>query len=70
MAKKKLSGLKVTVLGTGINSTFLCRSHEIVPYPASTYHRFIHMDGSEELKNDFGVSSVIKIAVDIEADEQ
>jgi hypothetical protein len=57
MAKRKV--ISVQLLGTGVNETFYALSHEIVAYPASTYHKFTYTNGVVVWKNDFGVSQVI-----------
>jgi hypothetical protein len=57
MAKAKI--YKMQVLGTGVNEIFYALSHEIVAYPASTYHKFTYTNGVVVFKNDFGVSQVI-----------
>lgn len=57
--------LKVRVEGTGINQEFFAIAHEIVAYPASTYHKFTYSDGTVVYKNDFGVSQVTILPVDL-----
>lgn len=56
----------VKILGTGVNETLRCLSHEIKGLPAGTYHVFEMENGSTLYFNDFGVRSVL-IADSIEA---
>lgn len=60
MAIKK-SLIYVHILGQGINETFRAVSHEVMGFPAGTYHKFVMEDGTDVYFNDFGVRSV-KIA--------
>ncbi len=66
-AKRKY--LWAQIIGTGMNQTILVQSHEVVPFPASTYHKFLLPNGKIAWKNDFGVSDVILSPVEMtEAD--
>lgn len=69
MAKTKLKCLRIRLLGTGLNTQFYCLSHEVKAFDASTYHVFIHLNGTEVWKNDFGVSSIFIERVEIDPDE-
>jgi len=57
MAKRKV--ISVLVQGTGVNEQFYALSHEIVAFPASTYHKFTYTNGVVVWKNDFGVSQIV-----------
>jgi len=48
----------IKVTGTGIHQEFKCKSHEVIGYPAGTYHKFIMPDGTIFLLNDFGIRTV------------
>jgi len=50
--------LFVRIVGTAINETFKAREHEVVGFPAGTYHKFQMEDGTTVYFNDFGVRSV------------
>lgn len=69
MAEKKIKLYRAIITGTGINEALLCISHEVVGYPASTYHKFVYPNGSIILKNDFGVSSVAIYPVEMTPEE-
>ena len=53
---KKL--LYVRISGTGFSQTWKCVSHEVIGYPAGTYHVFKFEDGSIVYLNDFGIRTV------------
>lgn len=59
----------VRIQGTGVNETVLVKSHEIIPYPASTYHKFVFPNDCVIYRNDFGVSQVIIDQVEMTDDE-
>lgn len=65
--KRKL--FKALLLGTGLNEQLLVTSHEIVAFPASTYHKLTYPSGVVQYKNDFGVSAVTLIPVEMTDDE-
>lgn len=46
------------IRGTGIAQDTECVAHEIVGFPASTYHKFTYADGTVFWLNDFGIRSV------------
>lgn len=69
MATRKRKLFKALVQGTGVNDTLLIASHEIISYPASTYHKFTYPNGVVQLKNDFGVSSVTIIPIEMSDEE-
>lgn len=58
MVDKKIKCYAVTLLGTGLNSSFVCLGHRVQAYQASTYHVFTHANGVEVWKNDFGVGTI------------
>lgn len=66
---KKRKIFKAILAGTGINETLLLNAHEIIPFPASTYHKLTYPSGIVQYKNDFGVSSVTLIPVEMTDDE-
>ena len=47
--------IRVHIEGTGIVEDFEAKSHELLGLPAGTYHKFILLDGTEALYNDFGI---------------
>ncbi len=59
MAATKSKYFWVVMTGTGMNQTFLVKSHVISSYSASTYHVFTFPNGNIAYKNDFGVSDVV-----------
>lgn len=61
MAKKKF--FQTHIVGTGLNERLLIKEHEIVSFPASTYHKFTYPNGVVQLKNDFGVNTITLIPV-------
>jgi len=67
MAKIKL--FRIILSGTGIQETLIVKTHEILSYPASTYHKFTYMNGTICLKNDFGVSSLTIWPIELTQEE-
>lgn len=66
---RKSKYLMVRLLGTGLNEVLLVKSHEIIPYPASTYHKFVFPNDCIILRNDFGVSQVVLDTVELTEEE-
>lgn len=70
MAARKRRLHWIVLGGTGLNNEkILISAHEILPFPASTYHKLTYPNGMIQYKNDFGVSSVTLIPVDMSDDE-
>jgi len=67
MAKKKY--YKVHITGTGLNERLLIAEHEILPFEASTYHKFTYPNGVTQLKNDFGVSTITLTPISLTEEE-
>lgn len=69
MAERKRKLFWALIVGTGLNDKILISAHEIMPYPASTYHKFTYPNGATQLKNDFGVSSITLYPVEMTDEE-
>jgi hypothetical protein len=48
----------VRLVGTGIDTSFVCRSHDIIGQPADTFHKFVMEDDVVVLYNNFGISCI------------
>ncbi len=59
----------IRILGTGLNESILVKSHEIIPYPASTYHKFVFPNDCVILRNDFGVAQLVIDEVEMTKEE-
>lgn len=66
---KKVKALRVRMLGTGLNTQFVCAEHDVVAHPASTYHVFTYFNGAKAWKNDFGVSTLLIEQIEIDPNE-
>lgn len=50
--------IHVVMDGTGYHEDFYAYEHEILPYPAGTYHRFLLTNGDTVYYNDFGLRTL------------
>lgn len=66
---KKVKALRVRLIGTGLNTQFVCALHEVKAYHASTWHVFTYLNGVQAWKNDFGVSTIFIEEVEIDPSE-
>lgn len=65
MSARKRKLFRATIQSTMSNENILVAAHEIVECPASTYHKFTYPNGVVQYKNDFGVSAVTLIPVEM-----
>jgi len=66
---RKSKYLIVRLMGTNLNDSILVKSHEIIPYPSSTYHKFVFPNDCVIYRNDFGVSQVTIDVIELTEEE-